>query len=132
MLGFLGDNVGDHLRAAVDNVLATERPPHLEQALFADGLTAASLEALRPLLREQWAQLRQALVPALEAEVAAGAAAASPSASADPRGRLRLGLYAYQELPAPEAGPGVPAAATVRLRRAGPGRSAASGKENKR
>ncbi|MFO1287079.1 MAG: hypothetical protein U1F49_11415 [Rubrivivax sp.] len=32
MLGFLGDNVGDHLRAAVDNVLAAGKPPHLEQA----------------------------------------------------------------------------------------------------
>ena len=126
MLGFLGENVGDHLRAAVDNVLATDRPPHLEQAVFADGLTAASLEALRPLLREQWAQLRLAVVPALEAEVAAGASA--PEA----RGRVRLGLYAYQEMPVPDVGSGVPSTATLRPRRARPGRSAAVGKENKR
>jgi Family of unknown function (DUF6502) len=126
MLGFLGENVGDHLRAAVDNVLANDRPPHLEQALFAEGLTAASLEALRPLLREQWARLRQAVVPALEAEVAAGAAAA------DARGRVRLGLYAYQEMPVPEGGLGTPAPTRVRTRRAAPGRGTAAGKVNKR
>ena len=125
MLGFLGDNVGDHLRAAVDNVLASERQPHLEQALFADGLTASSLEALRPLLREQWARLRQAVVPALEAQVAAGAGAA------DARARVRLGLYAYQEMPSQGAAQGAPAAAAVRPRRPGASRGAATGKVNK-
>ncbi len=98
MLGFLGDNVGDHLRAAVDNVLASGRPPHLEQALFADGLSLASLEALRPLLREQWAQLRHAVVPALEARIEADATASGPKA------RVRLGLYAYQVVPGLDAG----------------------------
>jgi hypothetical protein len=121
MLGFLGDNVGDHLRAAVDNVLATGRPPHLEQALFAEGLSAESLEALRPLLREQWATLRQALVPALEARI--GADARSPG----PRARVRLGLYAYNEVPGapqlpagPNAQPGPVKARRVSARRAGP------------
>lgn len=97
MLGFLGDNVGDHLRAAVDNVLASGRPPHLEQALFAEGLSAASLEALRPLLREQWTTLRQAVVPALEARIAADAAALDDAAAPPPLARVRLGLYAYHE-----------------------------------
>jgi hypothetical protein len=95
MLGFLGDNVGDHLRAAVDNVLAAGTPPHLEQALFADGLSAASLEALRPLLREQWARMRRAVAPALQARIDADAAQSPP----EPLGRVRLGLYAYQESP---------------------------------
>jgi len=40
--GFLAGNVGDHLRAGVANVLA-EAPPHVEQAVFADGLSAESL-----------------------------------------------------------------------------------------
>jgi len=101
MLGLLGDNVGDHLRAAVDNVLATGRPPHLEQALFADGLSAESLEALRPLMRAQWAALRQALVPALEARVEA-----DKRGAAGPRARVRVGLYAYHEMP--EAQPATP------------------------
>jgi hypothetical protein len=94
MLGFLGANVGDHLSAAVDNVLASGRPPHLEQALFADGLSLESLEALRPLLREQWAQLRQRLVPALEERIAADETLPGLKA------RVRLGLYAYHDAPA--------------------------------
>lgn len=115
MLGFLADNVGDHLRAAVDNVLSSGRPPHLEQALFAEGLTAASLESLRPLLREQWSTLRQALVPALEARIEADARAPGP------RSRVRLGLYAYHEVPGAPHAPGDPLAqppAAVRARRA--------------
>lgn len=100
MLGVLGANVGAHLNAAVDNVLATGTPPHLEQALFADGLSAASLEALRPLLREQWARLRQTLVPAIEQRLAQDAGGSGP------RANLRLGLYAHADTPAEHAAPG--------------------------
>lgn len=121
MLGFLGENVGDHLCAAVDNVLATGRPPHLEQALFAEGLSAESLESLRPLLREQWAALRQSLVPALEARIAEDARGTGP------RARVRLGLYAYNEVPmaaqvpgSPNAQPGPVKARRAPARRAGP------------
>jgi hypothetical protein len=110
MLGVLGANVGDHLRAAVDNVLASGRPPHLEQALFAEGLSAASLEQLRPLLREQWTRLRQTLVPALEARIEADAAVPGPHA------RVRLGLYAYQEVPGAQALVGDPALAPVAVK----------------
>jgi hypothetical protein len=90
-LGFLGDNVGDHLRAAVDNVLSDDRT-HFEQAVFADGLSAASLASIRPAIRAQWQALMASLVPALEALVAADAAQ-QPT----PQGRLRVGLYSYQE-----------------------------------
>jgi hypothetical protein len=41
MLSFLGDNVGDHLEAAVANVLV-DGSRHFEQALFADELSEAS------------------------------------------------------------------------------------------
>lgn len=124
MLGFLGDNVGDHLRAAVGNVLARGKPPHLEQALFAQALSAASLDSLRPLLREQWTALRQAVVPALEARVAADAAAAAGTAArsggaaqgrgGEPQSRIRLGLYAYHE-PTGPAGGGQPVVAPAAL-----------------
>ena len=101
MLGFLGDNVGDHLRAAVDNVLG-HGTPHFEQALFADGLSSQSLEALRPLLNEHWRALRAAFVPRLEALIAADAASPQPA-----HGRIRLGLYslhaAEPEAPPPAA-----------------------------
>ncbi len=46
MLGFMGSNVGDHLRAAIANVVA-EKPPHFEQAIFADELSHASLDAVQ-------------------------------------------------------------------------------------
>lgn len=91
MLGFLGDNVGDHLRAAVANVLG-ETPMQFEQAIFADGLTAASIAAVQPQVSAHWQSLLSALVPALEASVAADAGAQPP-----PQGRLRVGLYMYQE-----------------------------------
>jgi hypothetical protein len=99
-LGFLGDNVGDHLRAAVDNVLGSDRT-HFEQALFADGLSAVSFESVRPAIRAQWQALMTALVPALEACVERDAAQ-QPA----PQGRMRVGLYTYEEgaaaAPAPD------------------------------
>lgn len=89
---FLGDNVGDHLRAAVENVLGGDDRLHFEQAVFADGLSAASIESVRPAVSGQWRALLQALVPALESRVEADAAL-QPA----PRGRLRVGLYTYHE-----------------------------------
>jgi hypothetical protein len=103
MLSFLGDNVGDHLRAAVDNVLLDNRT-HFEQAVFADSLTDDSLASVRPLVREQWQALLSALVPALEARVAADA-----ERQPAPQGRLRVGLYTFQD-PAAATAPPAPAA----------------------
>lgn len=101
MLGFLGDNVGDHLGAAVDNVLGGDRR-HFEQAVFADGLSAESIASLRPLIAAQWQALLAALVPHLEARVAADAACEPP-----PQGRVRVGLYSFNpDAPAPQAAPG--------------------------
>ncbi len=91
-LGFLGDNVGDHLRAAVANVIDGDDSLHFEQAVFADGLSAASIASVRPAVRAQWRALLQALVPALEARVEADATLQPP-----PQGRLRVGLYTYHE-----------------------------------
>jgi hypothetical protein len=91
MLGLLGDNVGDHLRASVANVLS-DRQPHFEQALFADGLSAQSMARVMPTIRAQWQQLLATLVPELEAAVNADA-----KMEPEPGGRLRVGLYSYEE-----------------------------------
>lgn len=110
-LGFLGDNVGDHLRAAVDNVLAGaagEDARHFEQAAFAWGLSAESLALLQPAIRAQWQQLVQALVPQLRERVQIDAAT-DPT----PAGRIRIGLYAYHD----GAEPASPAPAAPALRR---------------
>ncbi|MBK6471085.1 MAG: hypothetical protein IPF94_10180 [Betaproteobacteria bacterium] len=104
-LAFLGDNVGDHLRAAVANVIDGDDRAHFEQAVFADGLSADSIASVRPAVRAQWQALLQALVPALEARVEADAAL-QPA----PQGRLRIGLYSYHEgaEPAPVSSPREP------------------------
>ena len=91
LLGYLGDNVGDHLRAAVANVLGDGRL-HFEQAVYADGLSGESIASMRPAIAAQWQGLLQALVPALEERVQADA-----TLQPGPAGRLRVGLYSYHE-----------------------------------
>ena len=91
MLGFLGSNVGDHLRAAVANVLS-HAPEHLEQAVFADELSQASLQAFQQLMRAQWKTLLQAAVPALQQLIDADRAAGRRADQ-----RVRVGLYTYHE-----------------------------------
>ena len=91
MLGFLGSNVGDHLRAAVTNILS-DPPAHLEQAVFADGLSQGSLEVFQQLMRAQWKTLLEATVPALQRLIDADRAAGHRADH-----RVRVGLYTYHE-----------------------------------
>lgn len=90
MVGYLGANVGDHLQAAVANVLG-QQPAHFEQAIAADGLSAASVAQVRPLLREHWRRMTEELVPLLETLIEADAA----RPGGDTSHRLRLGLYGF-------------------------------------
>ena len=91
MFELLGDNVGDHLDAAVANVLH-DGSRHLEQAVFADELSAESIEALRPLVNDQWKALREQMVPLLttfiEEDKRAGRAQDQ---------RIRIGLYSFAD-----------------------------------
>jgi hypothetical protein len=91
MLGFLGHNVGDHLRAAVANVLS-DPPAHLEQAVFADELSAESVDAFRHLMRNQWKSLLEAAVPAINQLIDDDRAAGRRQNQ-----RVRVGLYTYDE-----------------------------------
>lgn len=91
MLGLLGDNVGDHLDAAVANVLRDDRR-HLEQAIFADELSAESIETLRPLVTAHWQALRDAMVPAITKLIEADRLAGRKQDR-----RVRIGLYTYTE-----------------------------------
>jgi hypothetical protein len=106
MDGFLGANVGDHLRAAVANVLGDGRV-HFEQALFADGIGAASVALLRERIAAHWRALTAELVPQLERLVAADADL--PDAE---RRRVRVGLYSFTAA-APETAAPAPAAAAA-------------------
>lgn len=96
MLDFLADNVGDHLDASVHNVLGAGRP-HFEQAIFAEGLSEASVDAIRALVSAQWKSMLESLVPQLRERVRADADA--PEAD---RRRVRIGLYGY-DAPTPRA-----------------------------
>ncbi len=89
MLGLLADNVGDHLQAAVDNVLHGP-DAHFEQAVFADELSAESVQALRPLIAAQWAALLRRLAPELERRIADDRARGRV-----PDRRVRIGFYSF-------------------------------------
>ena len=106
--GFLGSNVGDHLRAGVANVLA-ETPRHVEQAVFADELSDESIAAFDEIARTQWQALLAATVPKLQALIDADAAAGRKRDR-----RVRIGLYTYHaamsEAPAEPALASPPAA----------------------
>jgi hypothetical protein len=91
MLGFLGQNVGDHLGAAVDNVLG-DGHQHFEQAVFADELSPQSVRAVRESIDEHWRALSGALVPRLTSLIDADQAAGRPQDQ-----RLRIGLFSYSE-----------------------------------
>lgn len=91
MLGFLGDNVGDHLDGAVANIVQGGDMHH-EQAVFADELSAESVEALRPLIVAQWQALRDALVPTLTDLIEA-----DHSAGRHQDRRVRIGLYSFAD-----------------------------------
>jgi hypothetical protein len=91
MLGLLGDNVGDHLTAAVANVTGNGGR-HLEQAVFADELSTESVAALRPLITTHWQALRDELVPAIT-----GLIEADQRAGRSQDQRVRIGLYSFAE-----------------------------------
>lgn len=90
MDAFVGANVGDHLSAAVENVLGDSRR-HFEQAMFADGLSDDSLRELRELIGAQWRTLTSELVPRLEKMIEDDAK--DPARATR---RVRVGLFSYE------------------------------------
>lgn len=91
MLGFLADNVGDHLNAAVSNVLSVQAP-HFEQAVFADELSVESLTQVRAFILGQWKSLMHGAVPLLEKLIEEDHAQGRAQDQ-----RIRIGLYSYAE-----------------------------------
>jgi Family of unknown function (DUF6502) len=98
MTAFLGDNVGDHLRAATANVLGSGKE-HLEQAIFADELSTHSLQAFRALMGTQWRELLQTLTPQLEQLIEDDKLAQRAQDQ-----RVRVGLYTWAQ-PMPNTAP---------------------------
>jgi hypothetical protein len=98
MVGFLGSNVGDHLRAATANVLG-DGGQHLEQAIFADDLSEESLRAAQKLMAQQWRTLLAQVATQLEALIA------DDRKSQRVQNRsLRIGLYTWSQA-MPDASP---------------------------
>jgi len=92
MLGFLADNVGDHLHGAVDNVLAQGSSPHFDQAVFADELSAESLQAVHSFIANQWQGLMAEAVPLLEQRIGLDRTSGRLQNK-----RVRIGLYSYED-----------------------------------
>ena len=91
MLEFLAHNVGDHLSAAVANVVGPQ-PRHLERAVFADGLSPQAIAAAEAWVADAWRDMADALVPFIE--TADRRRGPQPPESARQQ-RFRAGLYAY-------------------------------------
>jgi hypothetical protein len=125
MLAFLGANVGDHLEAAVANVLGDGRQ-HFEQAIFADELSSESIQATRELVTRQWQALRNATVPALEALIQDDREAGRAQDQ-----RIRIGLYTWTEAMAGSTPAPVPAADTNGAPRRGARRPSGNGAKDR-
>ncbi len=89
MLGLLGDNVGDHLHAAVVNVLGGG-DAHFEQSVHADELSAESVQALRPRIAAAWDELFQRMAPLLQQYIDDDHAQGRAQDQ-----RVRIGFYSF-------------------------------------
>ena len=87
---FFAANVGDHLAAASENLLA-EDPPFFERAVFYNQLTPASVDEIEAAARTQ----AQALLETLSAQ--SSALRRTQDADDAPRQRYRMGVYFYRE-----------------------------------
>ena len=89
MAQWMGANVGDHLAAAVANMLG-RKPEHFEQAIAADRLSADSVAQVRPLLQAHWQRLTDELVPLLERLIEQDAVRGTQDTH-----RVRFGIYGF-------------------------------------
>lgn len=91
LLGFLSDNIGDHLESGVANIVKSGIEHH-DQAIFADELSEDSVQALAPLIMQHWHSLRDGLVPVISEMIEADRAAGRPQDR-----RIRVGMYSFSE-----------------------------------
>ncbi len=95
---FVGDNVGDHLQAATDNLLGDGRQ-HMEQAILADELSSESLQQVKQVIAQIWqemlAKLADEFTRLIEQDRMAGRTQDM---------KMRVGLYSFHQ-PMPAAAP---------------------------
>ena len=87
---FFADNVGDHIAAAVDNLLA-DQPQFLERAVFYNRLTSGSVDALEADARRLGGEVLLAL------NEQAHASQADDLDKPDGTHRFRFGVFFYRE-----------------------------------
>jgi hypothetical protein len=95
----LSASVADHLAAGIHNIHHTAGPKFLEQSVFANELSQASIEQLHTLSKRLWEGVLKELVQV------ASVLCEEDAGCADPH-RFRLGLFAFDapELPSPPKG----------------------------
>lgn len=112
MTGLFVANASDHLAAAVRNI-TQDGPKLLEQSIYADGLSPASIALLHDTARQAWAQAFETLVGRARERV-------EIDMHADADMRMRFGVYFYSEpvtpAQAPAAGGGAKPRSTRRPR----------------
>ena len=90
MAFYFGQNAHDHLAAAVHNLLGRD-PMFLEQGIFGDQLSQASIDELAELVRKEWRKMVREVVPR----------AAKLDERDAKRGttdmRMRFGIYFYAD-----------------------------------
>ncbi len=105
MTALFSASASDHIAAAVSN-LTSNAPKLLEQSIYADGLTPASIDLLHQAAREAWARAFESVVQQARERV-------DHDAGGDGDLRMRFGVYFFSEpvaaattppakLPAPE------------------------------
>lgn len=92
MLSLLSESVADHLQAGLNNLSLPPERRHLEQSVFADGLSAESVDQLERLATQLWyatqkTLLRQATTFCEHDEALGG------------QWRFRVGMYSFSASP---------------------------------
>lgn len=91
MMDFLGQNVGDHFRAATANVLNSGQQ-HFEQSIHADELSEASMDQVRQMISQEWKRLHDTLVPAITALIEQDREAQRPMDQ-----QVRIGFFTWSQ-----------------------------------
>lgn len=89
MTALFSASASDHIAAAVSN-LTTSAPRYLEQSVYADGLTPASIDVLHDAARQAWAAAFEAVVTRARERV-------DQDRVTDGDRRMRFGVYFFSE-----------------------------------
>jgi hypothetical protein len=117
MSALFAANAADHIAAAVSN-LTLDAPKLLEQSIYADGLSEASIDVLHAAARKAWAAAFDEVVGQARDRVE------RDKGSDDHDGRMRFGVYFFSEPAAAPVGPSArPRAGNTPLRQPGRRRS---------